>query len=645
MNIKLYSIFWLIFIFCISLLYTNHADPTIDVLGINIATNNDTRKTPIDHVIVILQGKRSFDNYFGTFPGVNGITKDTQIGHGPFSPGLNEYTISVWFKTSHNFSKPGMIITKGGLGSDKIGRNMNFGIWMTKDETIGAGFESKNGTEHFVYSSKNYSDGKWHNIVLSLNQTILTLIIDRNEEIRKKITDLPSNNFYPLRIGANFPTNKYFFKGDIDDLRIWNRTMSLEEIITNYKYNKYNSSNLVIYEEFNQKNPIRLKSDGRNYFVLNDYLVLNGTNFIDIDLKTIQDKWISPYRLTSSKTDRPSNNFDTFLHSYNGGKMDGFYFAQLLDDHNNPSLVLGYYDNHTIPYYWRLASEYVLADNFFGLRSKLLDSLDFMNSTSFLDSKTHGSKGKIETEQTFIEFLEKKNTSWKMYIENDETQNIYNTDKKMKHTYNLTSYFQDLNKNFPNIAFIIGTDSRETAPKDVYNGNKFVASLIQALMKSKYWNSSAVILTYSESGGWYDHVAPPSLDYSFRVPTMIISPYAKNNYIDNTFYSTYSIIKFLQDNFNLGYINDNVQSSNNLFNAFNFSKAPTKPIIIEDLDLQSFETSQLNKKIDIFMVNLLYLIIFISITLFFLLSYIRRKRKHKNSLRFIKLLICRYYNK
>ena len=94
-----------------------------------------------------------------------------------------------------------MIITKGGMGTDRIGKNMNFGIWITKDEKIVAGFESNNGTDHFIKSSNKYDDGRWHNIVLSVNQTALTLIIDGNEEIREKIMNLPNTNFYPLRIG------------------------------------------------------------------------------------------------------------------------------------------------------------------------------------------------------------------------------------------------------------------------------------------------------------------------------------------------------------------------------------------------------------------------------------------------------------
>ena len=67
------------------------------------------------------------------------------------------------------------------------------------------------------------------------------------------------------------------------------------------------------------------------------------------------------------------------------------------------------------------------------------------------------------------------------------------------------------------------------------------------------------------------------------------------------------------------------KDSNNLFNAFNFSQIPTNPIIIEDMDLEQFKIDRLNEKIDIFIVNIIYLTIFISIILLFSLSYIIKK--------------------
>lgn len=634
---KLFLISFLL-ILSILIVYVEQTNMIINVLGEIIKT--EISKSPIDHIIVISQGKRSFDNYFGTFPGVHGITNNTRIGSGPFSPGLIEYTVSVWFKTSYNFSETAMIINKGGLGSDKIGKNMNLGIFMTKNEKISAGFETTNGTDYFIRSVNKYNDGKWHNIVLSVNQTFLRLIIDGKENEIKNITGVfPSSNYYPLRIGSNFPTPEKFFVGDIDELRIWNRSLPNEEIITNYKNNKFDNNKLLMYEEFNREFNSTLKKDRK------DYLSLNGSNFRDLDLKAIQTQWISPFKLKSPETDSPSDNFDIFLNSYHGGKMDGFYVAQVLDGHKNPNLTMGYYDNESIPYYWKLASKFVLTDNFFSLPSGSFNFVDFMtnNLSSF---KTNISSHEIKQNRTFLDILEMKNISWKIYIEDynlrlekNKTQinkqidtnmlsliSKYNN-KSTRHVDDLTNYFRDLNnKAFPNIAFIISTDSIESAPKNVYDGNKFVAGLTQALMKSNYWNNSAFIITYSEGGGWYDHIPPPSLEFGFRVPTMIISPYSKNNFIDHTFYSTISILKFIQDNFNLGYITDKIEKSNNLFNVFNFDQTPNKPITIKDIELAPLENNQLNDKEHIFIINILYLIIFVSIMIFFLIGYLIKKR-------------------
>jgi phospholipase C len=102
-------------------------------------------------------------------------------------------------------------------------------------------------------------------------------------------------------------------------------------------------------------------------------------------------------------------------------------------------------------------------------------------------------------------------------------------------------------------------------------------------MKSPYWNSTAIILTWDEYGGFYDHVAPPQIDkygLGFRVPAIIISPYAKAGYIDHTQYSFGSILKFIEWRFNLPPLTARDAHANNLLNAFDFSQKPRPPHII-----------------------------------------------------------------
>ncbi len=70
-------------------------------------------------------------------------------------------------------------------------------------------------------------------------------------------------------------------------------------------------------------------------------------------------------------------------------------------------------------------------------------------------------------------------------------------------------------------------------------------------MTSNSWKSSAFHVTYDDWGGWYDHVAPPQVDehgYGFRVPALLISPYARRGYIDKTELDYTSILKFIEEN-------------------------------------------------------------------------------------------------
>ncbi len=81
-------------------------------------------------------------------------------------------------------------------------------------------------------------------------------------------------------------------------------------------------------------------------------------------------------------------------------------------------------------------------------------------------------------------------------------------------------------------------------------GPAWVASVVDAVGKSKFWKSTAIFVFWDEWGGWYDHVAPPYVDFDglgFRVPMLIISPYAKHNYVSHVQYEESSMLRFAED--------------------------------------------------------------------------------------------------
>ena len=85
-------------------------------------------------------------------------------------------------------------------------------------------------------------------------------------------------------------------------------------------------------------------------------------------------------------------------------------------------------------------------------------------------------------------------------------------------------------------------------------GPQWVASVVNAIGESPFWNSSVIFVIWDDWGGWYDHVPPPQLDYDglgFRVPLLCISPYAKRNYVSHVQLESASILRFVEDNFGL----------------------------------------------------------------------------------------------
>ena len=133
----------------------------------------------------------------------------------------------------------------------------------------------------------------------------------------------------------------------------------------------------------------------------------------------------------------------------------------------------------------------------------------------------------------------------------------------------------------PAVSFIVLLDSDSEHPGlgSVLKGQEHVARLVKAVQASPYWADSAIIITYDENGGRWDHVPPPVVDRwgpGTRVPTIIISPYAKRGFVDHTRYDTTSILKFIETRWNLAPLGTRDAVATNLTNAFDFSQAPSR---------------------------------------------------------------------
>ncbi len=564
-------------------------------------------KTPINHIIVISQGKRSFDNYFGTFPGANGFPDNLVVPLNPLPQVASHFTLGAWFNTNSTFPKIGFLINKGGLGVDTPGKNMNYGIWMNNKGNIITGFENKSGVDYVVESNKTYNDGKWHNVYVTYNGSILSLFMDGEPTAYNRTGGATPDvsGIQPIRIGSNSLNLSNYFIGSIDEVRIWNRTLEYPEILKGHLNNTYDTSGQLIYIPFENNAKKHIANTSASSPEL-DGIYMNGTSYRDVTMQ--QTSYFKPFALNETLTDAPEDGPKVYETSYNNRLMNGFLFVQQISG-KDPNLVMGYYDDQELPYYWQFASDFVLADNFFapsmdtglGVHQYLYTatSIDYPRNTTF--------RGFLDLNRTIFDELHEGGLPWKVYVENYDSTLNYTNDSTRKNRYinlltaiprfvdnktlnsnivDLVEYFRDLHSNnFPAVSYVVAPESDESSPRDAKEGQEFVASLVAALMKSKHWDDSVFILTYRESGGWYDHVRPPVLNgekYGFRVPTLIISPFAKNGYVDSTIYDTTSILKFIEYNYGLSPLSTRDAYANNLLNAFNFNQAPRKASIYNE---------------------------------------------------------------
>jgi len=130
-------------------------------------------------------------------------------------------------------------------------------------------------------------------------------------------------------------------------------------------------------------------------------------------------------------------------------------------------------------------------------------------------------------------------------------------------------------------------------------GQTYVTTLIDTIMRTPAWSSTAIFLSWDDWGGFYDHVAPPSVDtagYGLRVPGLVISPYAKRGYVDHQILSHDAYVKFIEDDFLGGAridpktdgrpdsrpdVRENDPKLGNLISDFDFSQQPRAPLVLD----------------------------------------------------------------
>ncbi len=332
-----------------------------------------------------------------------------------------------------------------------------------------------------------------------------------------------------------------------------------------------------------------------------------------VDLKDPSAGFVTPYHIGNSSISDLSHSASTFEEQYNNGAMNGFV-SSLNRRKQDGRVSMGYYDGSDLPFYWNLADQFVLFDRFFSSAK----SGSFANHYFWVTGTAPPAESVRKPGEPFVEpatifdLLEERGITWKFYVQNYDPSITYldlgsngnrasqvvwvpllNFDrflgdpKYASHIVDLSEYYQDLKQgSLPAVAYIAPSGASEHPPGSLMTGQHFVKTLIQELMRSDAWDSSAFLLLYDDWGGWYDHVDPPQVDeygYGFRVPALLVSPYARRGTIDSTILDFTSVLKFIEENWNLPSLAERDAKANSFVSAFDFNQPPRKPVFISSV--------------------------------------------------------------
>jgi phospholipase C len=307
-------------------------------------------------------------------------------------------------------------------------------------------------------------------------------------------------------------------------------------------------------------------------------------------IRTRAKPCIRPFHLGGRPVPDLGHDRRIYRLQYADGGMDGFVRAASMDRQAVERSVMGYYDDRDLPFYWNVADEYVLFDRFFSTTAagSVASHMLWVTGTPGAPDETLGSL------PTIFDRLDERGISWKFYVEDydpsqaDQAVRVpllssprYVRDpRRFNRIVDLDEYYDDLRSgSLPQVAYIVPAGSSEHPPGRIGPGEALVQRLITALSMSSAWRSSAFMWTYDEPGGWFDHVRPPG-NLGFRVPALLVSPYARRGYIDSTRLDTTSILRFIEENWRLKPLGPRHARSGSLAGAFDFSKPPREASIV-----------------------------------------------------------------
>jgi phospholipase C len=329
----------------------------------------------------------------------------------------------------------------------------------------------------------------------------------------------------------------------------------------------------------------------------------------------------APYDLGHSHSD--------FRVEYDGGAMDGFDLVAVLPEPGyspTPDSAYGYVPHSESAPYFQMAERYAFADEMFQTNqgpsfpshqyliagtsipqtgSALLDSEDVTKygntgrdggcdappgaSVQLIDQSGNESQTTFPCfeHQTLPDLLDAHSVAWKYYTPKpyyiwsgvDAIQHLRYGPDWVNVVSPETQILTDINKGrLPSVSWVVPTaDNSDHSGQQTNTGPSWVASIVNAVGQSPYWNTTAIFVTWDDWGGWYDHVRPQifnSYELGLRVPLIVISPYARSGFVSHKQHEFGSILKFVEERFSLGSLGYTDARADDLGDCFDFSQPP-----------------------------------------------------------------------
>jgi phospholipase C len=318
---------------------------------------------------------------------------------------------------------------------------------------------------------------------------------------------------------------------------------------------------------------------------------------------------------------------------YDGGKMDGFDLIGSGTTGGKGSAGLypyAYVERSETRPYWSLAKTYALADRMFSTATsnsfiahqQLVAGTTRLNATQSLNDTPNafpwgcdappGTRTGIITStgetsetgpfpcftqyRTLADVLDARGVSWNYYVESMQgpyadmsgmNWNAFDAIRAVRYGKDWATHvvapntriFADIRDGkLAQFSWVIPALEDSDHPQGASNtGPSWVAAIVNAVGESRYWDSSAIVILWDDWGGFYDHVAPPQVDYTslgMRVPMIVVSPWAKRGVVSHTSYDFGSILKYVEQTFGAASLGTTDADANSIDDLFDFTQTP-----------------------------------------------------------------------